>query len=153
MDNWIVAVPTLNNHCVLRKHLTAVFRQDKSLGCPLSAHQLTMHCLSPSKPCIKPSSYSISQADPPPQPAMPPPGNIICVASKEEGGRCQIKTSSWTIVDTLIRQTTTIPSFTTLKKVLFFGNCGTHLRLLMRLTLHLISRSMKLFTVYVSASS
>ena len=81
----------LDNHCVLRKLLTAVSRQDTSLGCPLSAHQLTMHCLSRSKPCIKPSSYSISQADPPPQPATPPLGDIICIASKGKGGRCQIK--------------------------------------------------------------
>ena len=81
----------LDNHCVLRKLLTAVSRQDTSLGCPLPAHQLTMHCLSFSKPCIKPSSYSISQADPPPQSATPPPRNIICVAAKGKGGRRRIK--------------------------------------------------------------
>jgi hypothetical protein len=50
-----------------------------------------MHCLSCSKPCIKPSSYSISQADPPPQSATPPPRNIICVAAKGKGGRRRIK--------------------------------------------------------------
>ena len=50
-----------------------------------------MHCLSRSKPCIKPSSYSISQANPPPQPATPPSGDFIRVASKGKGGRRQIK--------------------------------------------------------------
>ena len=81
----------LDNHCVLREHLTAVSRQDTSLGCLLSAHQFTMHCLSCSKPCIKPSSYSILQADPPPQPTTLPPGDIIRVDLKGKGGCGHIK--------------------------------------------------------------
>ena len=50
-----------------------------------------MHCLSHRKSCIKPSSYSISLAEPPPQPATHPPGDIICVAPKRKGGCHQIK--------------------------------------------------------------
>ena len=50
-----------------------------------------MHCLYYRKPCIKPSSYSISLAELPPQPVTPPPGDIICVAPKGKGGRRRIE--------------------------------------------------------------
>jgi hypothetical protein len=50
-----------------------------------------MHCLSHRKPCLKPSSYSISPAESPPQPATPPPGDIIRMAPKGKGGCRQIK--------------------------------------------------------------
>ena len=47
-----------------------------------------MHCLSHRKPCLKPSSYSISPLEPLPQPATPPPSDM---APKGKGGCCQIK--------------------------------------------------------------
>jgi hypothetical protein len=82
-----------------------------------------------------------------------PPGNTICVAPKGKGGRRRIKTYLQTIVDTLIKPTIMIISFITSTAVLSSGNCGTHLRLSTRLTLHLIFRSMKLFTVHASVSN